>query len=77
MLRAARAVLQVLVWLRSRSPWVCSRAVFQGSQKHWAFVLVFLLVGGREEEQFAFLLQDQLQASFLRASCLWGLLLRG
>lgn len=45
-----------------------SRAVFQGSHKHWVFVLVFLLVGGREEEQFAFLLQDQLQVSFLQAS---------
>lgn len=66
----ARAVLQAPLWLRSGSPWVCSRAVFQGSQKRWVLVLVFLLVGGREEEQFAFLLQDQLQASFLQASSL-------
>lgn len=77
MLQAARAVLQVLIWLHCRSPWVCSRAVFQGSQKYWVFTLVFLLVRGREEEQFAFLLQDQLQASFLQASRLWGLLLGG
>lgn len=41
------------------------------------FVVVFLLVGGgREEERIAFLLQDQLQVSFLQASCPRGLLLR-
>lgn len=43
----ARAVLQALLCLHLRSPWVCSRAVFQGSQKHWVLVLIFS-AGGRK-----------------------------